>query len=219
MIRFFTLLFCFLFTTALAQEKDCVNDFYARKKIIELMLKSYRRVYDFHKEENIASIGSGSGNREVIYSMMADSLTFYVQDINPICLEPDILSATIRRLYAVMNRSCTAKFISIRGKAKETRLPDKVFDKVIVENSLHEFESPVDMLKSIRGNLKRDGYLFISELIAKRPGKKHIDCRKPLFTEQSLVKLLDESGFRLKATETVHPFDDYDKVYKFEIKE
>lgn len=200
-------------------EKDCVDEYYANKEVIDLMLKSYRPVYDFHKHETIASIGAGSGNREIIYSMMNDSITFYMQDINPVCIEPQILSATIRRLYAIAGRSCTASFIPVRGKEKETRLPNYYFDKIIIENTLHEFEYPDDMLESIRNNLKKDGCLFIAEVIARRSGQKHKGCRKPMYTESTLIQLLNENGFRLKQTEVVTPLNNYGTLFKFERKE
>lgn len=221
LMRYLALLLIFLLIIGSvgAQDKDCVNDYYARQRIIDSMLKSYRPIYDFHKHERIASIGAGSANREIIYSMMADSLTFYLQDINPVCLEPEILLATTRRLYAVTGLTCTASFIPIRGRTKETKLPTQFFDKIIIENSLHEFEFPDEMLRSVRDNLKKGGCIFIAETLSRRPGKKHIDCRKPMYTEETLIEQLKRNGFRLTRTDKVYPFNDYGKVFKFEIAE
>ncbi|GAB3920434.1 hypothetical protein [Larkinella terrae] len=196
----------------------CLDKHFTKRDNIEWLLTGYKRIYDFHKQEKLASVGAGSGVREIIYSMMDDSISFYLQDINPVCLQPEDLALTIRQVYQIAGRVSTATFIPIRGKEKETRLPERFFDKIIIENSLHEFTYPNEMLTSIRGNLKKEGYLFIWELIARRPGQKHKGCRKPLFTEESLLKLLDENGFSLTEKTVVDPHYQADRVYKFALK-
>ncbi|WP_460636176.1 methyltransferase domain-containing protein [Larkinella harenae] len=169
------------------------------------MVKRYREIYDFRANENIASVGAGSGVREVIYSLMTDSLTLYLQDLNPVCLQPETLSQTIRQVYETVGQVSTARFIPIRGKEKETRLPEQFFDKIIVENSLHEFDHPNEMLASIRKNLKPNGQLFIWENISRKPGRKHQGCRKLLFTDESLTHLLNTNGFHFVAKTIVDP--------------
>ena len=178
----------------------------------------YQSIYSFQRNEVIASVGAGSGSKEVIYSMMADSITFYLQDINPTCLTPENLTATVSRLYDAGGRICTAKFISVIGTEKETRLPRQFFDKIIIENTLHELTHPNDLLTSVRTNLKPDGYLYIEDVIAKRSGQKHRGCGKPLYTEDALVQLLSVNGFRLLAVTVVSPRIEADKVYKFALK-
>ncbi|RRB07670.1 hypothetical protein [Larkinella rosea] len=179
-------LFTFVFLlivchTSVAQFEDngCLSKHFTKRENIEWLLNSYRRIYDFHKQEKLASIGAGSGEREIIYSMMDDSLVFYLQDINPVCLQPENLALTVRQVYQIAGRRNTASFIPYRGNEKETRLPIHFFDKIIIENSLHEFTYPNEMLISIRSNLKKDGYLFIWELIARRNGRKHKDVANP----------------------------------------
>ncbi|MGA0558417.1 class I SAM-dependent methyltransferase [Larkinella sp. VNQ87] len=194
---------------------ECLDKHYTKRENCEWLLKTYRNLYNFRKTEQIASVGAGSGAREVIYSMMDDSLTLYVQDVDPVCLQPEALSLTIRQLYQLMGRTCSAMFIPVRGVEKETRLPERFFDKIIIENSLHEFTHPNEMLDNIRRNLKPNGRLFIGELIARRPGRKHQGCRKPLFTEESLVQLLETSGFRMVNKTVLDARYPDDRVYEF----
>ncbi|WP_461048970.1 class I SAM-dependent methyltransferase [Spirosoma arcticum] len=178
----------------------------------------YQAIYDFRRNEVVASVGAGSGSKEVIYSMMADSITFYLQDINPTCLTPENLTNTVSRLYDAGGRICTAKFIPVIGTERETQLPQQFFDKIIIENTLHELTHPNDLLTSVRTNLKPDGYLFIEDLVAKRPGQKHRGCGKLLYTEDALVELLNTNGFRLLTVTVVSPRIAADKVYKFALR-
>ena len=206
-------------TTALAQRSNpCVYEYLTRKDNLEQTLTRYQTIYNFQRNEVVASVGAGSGSKEVIYSMMADSITFYLQDINPVCLTPENLTATVNRLYDAGGRTCTAKFIPVIGTEKETRLPRRFFDKIIIENTLHELTHPNDLLISVRTNLKSDGYLFIEDIIAKRPGQKHRGCGKPLYTEEALIQLLNANGFQLLAVTVVFPRTVADKVYKFALK-
>lgn len=214
------ILLWFVNSGAIAQrtKTPCVYEYLTRKDNLEQTLMRYQSIYDFHNGDTLASVGAGSGSKEVIYSMMADSITFYLQDVNPVCLTPDNLTTTVSRLYDAGGRTCTAKFIPVVGTERETRLPRRFFDKIIIENTLHELTHPNDLLTSVRANLKPEGYLFIEDLIAKRPGQKHRGCGKPLYTEDALVQLLNVNGFRLLSVTVVSPRIEADKVYKFALK-
>lgn len=221
MLRILTIIILLLVchpSTAQFDYNGCLSKHFTKRDNIEWLLKSYRPIYTFHKKEKLASIGAGSGEREIIYSMMDDSIEFYLQELNPVCLQPEDLSLTIRQGYQIAGRTSSATFIPVRGKEKETRLPERFFDKIIIENSLHEFTYPNEMLISIRSNLKKEGSLFIWELIARRQGQKHKGCRQPLFTEERLLNLLDTNGFRMVEKTIVDPRYQHDRVYQFVLK-
>ena len=175
------IVFYFAMTTAVVQRNKnlCVYKSLTQKDKQEETLSRYQPIYEFRKGEKIASIGAGGGSKEVIYSMMADSLTVYLQDINPICLSPDIVQATVSQLYQAAGRTCTATFTPVIGTGKETRLPSQFFDAIIMENTLHELTYPGELVASIRANLKPDGCFYIEDFIAKRAGQKHRGCHKP----------------------------------------
>jgi len=214
----FTLLaFNTLTLMAQRQENPCVYEYLLREKNREGILKRYSAIYDFHKGDTLASIGAGSGSKEVVYSMMADSLLFYLQDIDSTCLTSKRIESTISLLYSAANRASTATFIASIGTEKETKLPIGFFDKIIIENTLHELAYPNDLFKSIRENMKPDGYLYVEDLIAKRPGQKHRGCHKRLFTETALIQLIEENGFSFVEVTTVFPNNLQDKVFKFSV--
>lgn len=202
-----------------ADENPATENWYSQPDGINYLLKHYRPIYNFRPHETIASIEAGQGIREVVYSLMADSLTVYVQDTNPVWLEPVRLAKTVRTVYAQAGRAeCSATFVPVRGTEEETRLPSRFFDKIIIENSLHEFSYPNDVLRSVRASLKADGQLFVWEDIAQKPGRKHSGCRNLMFTDESLVKLLDENGFRFVDKTVVNPPRGSDAVFRFRLK-
>jgi SAM-dependent methyltransferase len=196
------------------------NTWYTQPEGINWLIAHYRPIYDLQPHQKLASIGAGQGIREIVYSLMADSLTFYLQDINPVWLEPDRLSKSVRSIYSQAGRtSCTTKFVPVRGREKETGLPNQFFDKILVENSLHEFTFQPEMLQSIRGNLKPGGQLFIWEQITSKPNRRHSGCGKPIFTDESLLKLVEANGFRFVDKTIVDPPRGKDAVFRFQLKE
>lgn len=196
------------------------NADHAQLEGIGKLLAVYQPIYDFKPNEKIASIGAGHGVREIVFSLMADSLTIYLQDINPYWIEPEKLATMVRYVYKQAGRTNHQfTFIPVRGKQKETGLPKQFFDKIIVENSLHEFSCQPDMLQCIRENLKPNGQLFIWEALAKKPGKKHADCRKPMFTADSLIQLLTNNGFQFVDQTAIGPLRWNNAVFRFQVAE
>ncbi len=214
---FMLLILSALSSTAQRKDNPCVYEYLLQENNQEETLKLYRSLYDFRAGDAVASIGAGSGSKEVVYSMMADSLVFYLQDIDSTCLTSRRIKSTITLLYSAAHRTPTATFITTIGTEKGTKLPIAFFDKAIIENTLHELTYPKSLLQSIHTNLKKDGFLYIQDLIARKPGEKHRGCKKPLFTEQALVQLLDETGFRLLNVTEVFKNNAQHRSYKFSV--
>ena len=190
----------------------------AKPAAIKQLLADFQPIYDFRPGEKIASIGAGQGVREVIFSLMADSLTIYLQDLNPVWLEPDKLATVARFIYRQANRPAhTATFIPVRGKEKDTRLLVQFFDKIIVENSLHEFDFQADVLQQIRANLKPNGKLYIWEVIAIKENRTHQGCNMPMFTDASLRKMLADNGFQFMSKTSVGLERWHNMVYAFQL--
>jgi ubiquinone/menaquinone biosynthesis C-methylase UbiE len=167
------------------------------KPDLEAGITFYRSLYDVKNGEKIASVGAGRGSREVIYSMLADSLTMYIQEIDTASLKSDWIMQLAIRQYNLAELPITASFRLIAGTASDTRLPTATLDKVLLEHSLHEFTQQTQMLTDIRTKLKPDGLLYVWELMAKKPGRQHRICKKQMLTEQELLELTNKTGFRL----------------------
>ena len=149
--------------------------------------------------------------------MMADSLVFYLQDIDSTCLTESNLRLTTSQIYSVSGQTCSAKFVSVIGTEEDTKLPDGL-DKVIMENTLHELTYPEKTLSDIRKSLKKSGFLFVEDFIARKSGQRHRGCKKVLYTEEELVILLDKVGFQLVESSYVYPSNKVDRLYKFSFK-
>ena len=157
-------------------------------------------IYNFQKNETIASIGASSGVWEIWFASQVEDLTFYLQDIDPLNCNQEEIEYGIKYYESLLQKPISGKFIPIIGTQSVTNLPKNIFDKVLIINSLHEFDTPELILQDIRKILKSNGQLFIEEQIATFSGEIHEGCGKRLFTENELINLLKKSDFELKET-------------------
>jgi ubiquinone/menaquinone biosynthesis C-methylase UbiE len=154
-------------------------------------------IYNFKENETIASIGASSGVWEIWFASQVENLTFYLQDIDPLNCNQEEIDYGVKYYEKLLQKNISGKFIPIIGTQSGTNLPQNIFDKVLIINSLHEFEMPEIILQDIQGIMKPGGKLFIEEQMAKFSGEIHKGCGKRLFTENELVMLLEKCGFGL----------------------
>jgi ubiquinone/menaquinone biosynthesis C-methylase UbiE len=170
-------------------------------------------IYHFKENETIASIGASSGVWEIWFASQVENLTFYLQDIDAQNCNQEEIDYGIKYYEKLFQKTISGKFIPIIGTQSATNLPLNFFDKVLIINSLHEFETPNLILQDILKILKVNGQLFIEEQMAKFSGEIHEGCGKRLFTESELVELLKKCGFELTSMYLKH-----DSVRIFELK-
>lgn len=139
--------------------------------------------YDLNKYESLADIGAGKGVFTTILYMAAQSNKIYYTEI-----EDDL----ILYFYNFFNKGHILKndseIIMVKGKKKETKLPEPV-DKIVLRSTFHHFKDKKAMLKSIKGSLKKDGKLFIKEYIDDQSGAEK-PCRHVLTESEK------KNGFR-----------------------
>ena len=157
-------------------------------------------IYNFQENEIIASIGASSGVWEIWFASHVKGLTFYLQDVDSQNCNQEEIEYGIKYYEKLLQKPISGKFIPIIGTQTATNLPKNTFDKILVINSLHEFETPELILQDIHEILKPNGKLFIEEQIAKFLGEIHEGCGKRLFTKIELINLLKENNFELKQT-------------------
>jgi ubiquinone/menaquinone biosynthesis C-methylase UbiE len=155
-------------------------------------------IYNFQPNETIASIGASSGVWEIWFASQVEDLTFYLQDIDPLNCNQEEIEYGIKYYEKLLQKPISGKFIPIIGTQSETNLPKNTFDKVLIINSLHEFETPEFILQDIHKILKANGQLFIEEQMAKFSGEIHEGCGKRLFTEDELIILLRNNQFKVE---------------------
>ena len=174
------------------------------KEKIEKHNSYFLPIYNFKENDRVASIGTSFGYREIVFSMETPKILFYLQDIQPHFLRPDFVEGFIFQCQKIYGRATKSEFRLSIGDSVSTKLPQIIFDKIIIENALHEFTYPNEMLTDILSKLSDNGYLFISEKIASKPNRKHKSCRGLLFMEHQLIDLL--AKFDCKLIEKYQPY-------------
>ena len=154
-------------------------------------------IYNFQQNEIIASIGASSGVWEIWFASQVNYLTFYLQDIDPQNCNQEEINYGVKYYEKLLQKPILGTFIPIIGAQSATNLPKNTFDKVLIINSLHEFEMPELILHDIQKILKSNGKLFIEEQLTKFSGEIHEGCGKRLFTENELIDKLKKCGFEL----------------------
>ncbi|WP_044173349.1 methyltransferase domain-containing protein [Flectobacillus major] len=161
------------------------------------MQKSFE-TYQFQAGEVIASIGAASGVWEVGFASWQDGLTFYLQDIDPHSCNQEEVDYTVKYWEKQQNKTIQGIFYAVLGTPQATNLPKNFFDKVLVINSLHEILFLDEILDDINQILRPNGLLFIEETIAQTNGVLHEGCGLPLFTEEILLRKVEQKGFEVK---------------------
>ena len=154
-------------------------------------------IYNFQPNETIASIGASSGVWEIWFASQVEGLTFYLQDIDPLNCNQEEINYGVKYYEKLLQKPILGQFIPIIGTQSETNLPKNTFGKVLIINSLHEFQTPELILQDIHKILKPNGQLFIEEQLTKFSGEIHEGCGKRLFTESELTEILKKCGFEL----------------------
>jgi ubiquinone/menaquinone biosynthesis C-methylase UbiE len=180
---------------------------------VKITMQKSLSIYNFKENETITSIGASSGVWEIWFASQVENLTFYLQDIDPLNCNQEEIDYGVKYYEQLLQKTISGKFIPIIGTQSETNLPQNTFDKVLIINSLHEFEKPDIILQDIYKILKPDGKLFIEEEMAKFSGEIHEGCGKGLFTESEFIELLKNCGFELTSMYLKH-----DSVRIFELK-
>jgi SAM-dependent methyltransferase len=154
-------------------------------------------IYNFQPKETIASVGASSGVWEIWFASQVEGLTFYLQDIDAQNCNQEEINEGVTYFEKLVGKKNTGKFIPIIGTQSATNLPQNTFDKVLIVNSLHEFDNPEIILHNIHEILKSNGRIFIEEEIAKYAGEIHEGCGKRLFIEDELIEMLKKCSFEV----------------------
>lgn len=157
----------FLFLMQLTAFSQYTNEYYTKK--------NFSSLFDFFERENdllkfmniksgetIADIGGDEGYHMGALSLIYDSITFYIEDVDAKINDAKI--AKMAERYSKkrkMPQTCTFKWSL--GTYKSTNLPDGIFDKIIMIASFHEFTYMDEMMQDILKKLKPNGKIYIME--------------------------------------------------------
>lgn len=161
---------------------NLVNYFDSKKEVIEF--------FDFKKGDNVADIGAGEGKYEGAFSLLFDSINYFVQDIDKNILTQDKLNKTVKHYSSLKGLPQTSKFQLYIGTEKSTNLPDATFDKMIMLSSFHEFTFMDEMIADISKKLKPDGKVYIVDAFCTEKG--HVN-----YTSDEVILKMKKHGFTL----------------------
>jgi protein-L-isoaspartate O-methyltransferase len=179
---------------------------------IQKLIGKEMAVLQLQPGQVVADIGTQNGYRMGMLSVLTDSLTIYLQDIDSTCLNKKEV-AKVWGWYAwVRGEPLTNDYRIVLGDESGTGLPVATFDKIHVTATFHHFSNPERMLADLREKLKPQGRLYIIENVVKVTGETRKSlCNHRLRSEADLVSLFESNGF---AVESVHELNRaYSKIF------
>jgi predicted methyltransferase len=180
----------------------------------KLDCESFREVLNNYKIKNgeiIADVGASSGWLEGVFSTMVDSVTFFVQDIDTNILNKDQLKRVVRHFSSIRTTPQTNIFNLVIGSKKKTKLPDSLFNKIIIHNSFHEFIYADHVIKDLTSKLKPGGQIIVSDQMSNIYRKtKHKGCKITAYKAVWVIDHFSIFGFYLtNMTEPENSFHNY----------
>ena len=174
---------------------------YERDEIIELFEDGFK-AYEISAGDNVAEIGAASGWLTAAFSVLSDSVTYYIQDIDTNLLNQTQFDAVIKHFSEQRLTKQTNNFHFVVGSETSTNLPEELFDIIIINNSFHEFSETSSMMDDIVKKLKPRGRLVIHESFANDDMKvHHSGCNIKAYKVSEVEELLAPSGLYLTKME------------------
>ena len=156
----------------------------------------FLKEYNFKKHEVVAEVGAASGWMLGLLSVFTDSVTFYVEDIDTNYLNADQFQKVVKHYTSIRKTPQTNSFHFVIGNFKETKLPEKTFDKVILDNTFHEITEPDAMIDDIITKIKPDGQIIIREKFSNDIRYTyHEGCYIRSYKVSMLQKQMEKRGF------------------------
>jgi len=133
----------------------------SREEIIRKLNEKCIDSINFIAGDTVADIGAGNGSVEAMLSVVHDSLTFFVQDIDASVCNQDTINEVINFFQGITKEPITNKFIIVVGSDDKTNLPDDTFDKILILWTYQYFINPRAIMIDLRLKLKTDGLMYI----------------------------------------------------------
>jgi ubiquinone/menaquinone biosynthesis C-methylase UbiE len=175
-----------------ASEKEINNSF---QPILKFM--------DYQPGMTFADVGASSGVSTVMMATLMDKSTIYIQDIDTSKLKRKNVEKIID-YYSKQSKidlRSTNKFQITVGNKEHSNLPEKTFDLIHSNATVHAFDSPDSMLTDLRSKLKPNGMIFIRDSFKNDHGAgnycSYKKCAKPLITIDEFISLMKKNGFSL----------------------
>lgn len=145
--------------------------------------------FDFHPGDVVAEVGAGYARNLCGFSLIADGVTLFMQDIDTTILTEKRFNQAVTCCNKHKN-PMTNTFYKCIGTVKSTNLPDNSFDKIILISTFHEFIFFDEMMTDIYRKLKSNGQLYILEAHC------FTQCHKN-YTAEETIEMMKKYDFSL----------------------
>ncbi len=215
-----TTLFCLAFAINCLSQSKIIRPYKCGYflETLEGLQKSYynnSRHFDCKKGETIASVGASDGYVEAQIATFIDSINWYIQDIDTVCLNQNELNKVIVYHEKLKGSKILGNFTLIIGTVHRTNLPVNTFDRVLLANVYHELTDRKNIMSDIYKTLKPGGVVVIMERIAKRRGKWHRDCNNLMLYEPDFINEMKSFSYIMRKNEHSEK-SNYLRYYTFE---
>ncbi|MFM2224399.1 MAG: hypothetical protein RJA07_601 [Bacteroidota bacterium] len=153
--------------------------------------------YQFQKHETVVSIGAEDCENEIIYGLMSDSVNFILENISLKVLSATQLNEAKEFYEEKFHQKNKCTYTIQYGNDTCTLLPNHSVDKVIIENTFHEFSEPLKMLKEVYRILKPNGKLLLNEIIGTPKYCIHKHCKRHLYSKEELKTIAQQANFKI----------------------
>ena len=165
-----TIFFVFIFSCNLLLGQQNTPQISPKQPFVYGIPFSYEQCLDFQdffntvgikNGDNIASIGAANGYIDLAYSVILDSSTIYIEDINNYYLNNETFKNVSDYYNSIRKCKQTNTLKYVIGTTTKTKLPNNYFDFIIIKNTYHEFTKCEKIVSDIVKKLNSNGKIII----------------------------------------------------------
>ena len=114
--------------------------------------------------DTFADFGASSGYYTAMMATYTDGVTYYVQDIDSVCLNVEELDKVLNYYSKIAGKRLedTNQFYPINGTETQTNLPEEI-DKIYGNKVFHALSQPDSIVNDLHSKLSPTGQLFIRD--------------------------------------------------------
>jgi len=148
--------------------------------------------YKIKKSEKIAEIGAGTGMFGLSAKLLFEDLEWTFNEIDNSSIK------LIENLLPKHKEIISPKGLSvIKGKKNSTNLEGKVYDKIIIRQTLHHFKKMDEMLASIKKSMDKNTELYLFETYRDDfENEEDMHCDALMF-KKDILKAMTRNGLQL----------------------
>ena len=172
-----------------------------KKSADSTIAERQRQLFDFLNislQDKIADIGTGDGFNLIPIANHYPTLNFTAEDIDVKYCNQELL---LKRIKRSGNITRMENFNIQIGTETSTNLPSNTFTKVLLFDVVHEMTYKTEMLADVKRILKKNGSIYIQEILVRKKVKKDKICNYPYLTEDELKTLFRNNNLKITKEE------------------